>query len=207
MGSHPRLFPRGTSPKDARVRVLVYARDPERSAWIDQELAREDVIVQTARTVAELVPAFAARAASLGLSSATIRYDDAGLTAKELDERLDSDLERGTTGAGPHLRDVLVAAAGRDLRNFGSQGEQRTAVLALTLAEALLLGGRRGEPPLLLLDDVLSELDGNRRWALLEDLPAEGQTVVTATTRDALPRGAAEPSLVVVVTPGSARPQ
>ncbi len=159
-----------------------------------------------ARTVAELVPAFAARAASLGLSSATIRYDDAGLTAKELDERLDSDLERGTTGAGPHLRDVLVAAAGRDLRNFGSQGEQRTAVLALTLAEALLLGGRRGEPPLLLLDDVLSELDGNRRWALLEGLPAEGQTVVTATTRDALPRGAAEPSLLVVVTPGSARP-
>jgi len=57
MGSHPRLFPRGTSPKDARARVLVYARDPERAAWIDQELAREDVIVQTARTVAELVSA------------------------------------------------------------------------------------------------------------------------------------------------------
>jgi recombinational DNA repair ATPase RecF len=53
---------------------------------------------------------------------------------------------------------------------------------------------------------VLSELDGNRRWALLEYLPAEGQTVVTATTRDALPRGAAEPALLVVVTPGSARP-
>jgi DNA replication and repair protein RecF len=159
-----------------------------------------------ARTVAELAPAFAAQAASLGLWSVTIRYDDAGLTAKELDERLDSDLERGTTGAGPHLRDVLVAAAGRDLRNFGSQGEQRTAVLALTLAEAFLLGGRRGEPPLLLLDDVLSELDENRRRALLEGLPAEGQTVVTATTRDALPRGAAEPSLVVVVTSGSARP-
>ena len=65
----------------------------------------------------------------------------------------------GATGLGPHLHDVSISSAGRDLRSFGSQGEQRTAVLALLLAEATLLTERREEPPLLLLDDVLSELD------------------------------------------------
>ncbi len=67
-----------------------------------------------------------------------------------------------TTGAGPHLRDARSRAGGRELRGFGSQGEQRTAVLALVLAEAELLAERRGEPPLLLLDDVFSELDTER---------------------------------------------
>jgi DNA replication and repair protein RecF len=194
--------------RNASLRLVRAGRSSQEALapWTSR-LAELGSALDTARAsaVAELAPAFAAQAASLGLTSATIRYEPVGLTAEELDARLDSDLERGTTGVGPHLRDVLIAAAGRDLRNFGSQGEQRTAVLALTLAEALLLAARRGEPPLLLLDDVLSELDGNRRSALLEGLPAEGQTVVTATTRDALPRGAAEPSLLVVVTPGTAR--
>ena len=67
------------------------------------------------------------------------------------------------TGAGPHLDDVEILAGARDLRAFGSQGEQRLAVLALLLAEAELVRERRGVPPLLLLDDVLSELDPNRR--------------------------------------------
>ena len=64
------------------------------------------------------------------------------------------------------------SAAGRELRSFGSQGEQRATVLALTLAEADLTAERRGAPPLLLLDDVLSELDETRRAALLAALPA-----------------------------------
>ena len=83
-----------------------------------------------------------------------------------------------------------IAAAGRELRSFGSQGEQRVAVLALVLAEAGLSRESRGEPPLLLLDDVLSELDGQRRRALLGALPPDGQTVVTTTSTDALPAGA-----------------
>jgi DNA replication and repair protein RecF len=157
------------------------------------------------RAVEELAPVFSAQAAALGLVAGTIRYEGNGLTVQELDARLESDLERGATGAGPHLRDVFIGVGSRELRTFGSQGEQRAAVLALTLAEAILLASRRGEPPLLLLDDVLSELDAERRLALLESLPSGGQTVVTATTRDALPRTAPEPSLVVVVTPGSAQ--
>jgi DNA replication and repair protein RecF len=117
----------------------------------------------------------------------------------ELEARLDRDLDRGATGLGPHLRDVEIRAAARELRGFGSQGEQRTAVLALLLAEASVLADRRGAAPLLLLDDVLSELDASRRRALLASLPSGGQTVVSATSTDALPADGPEPALVVVV--------
>ena len=74
---------------------------------------------------------------------------------------------RGATGLGPHLHDIAIPAGGRDLRRFGSQGEQRTSVLALLLGEAALLT-ERAEPPLLLLDDVLSELDRHAAAALVE---------------------------------------
>jgi DNA replication and repair protein RecF len=107
------------------------------------------------------------------------------------------DVARGSTGAGPHLDDVRIASAGRDLRAFGSQGEQRLALLALLLAEAELVPSR----PLLLLDDVLSELDGRRRAVLAERIGRMEQTVVTATHRSALP---AEPAQIVEVRPGQA---
>lgn len=151
--------------------------------------------------VSLLAPGFTEAAAVLGLADAGLAYDGAGLAVAELEARFDRDLERAVTGAGPHLRDAAVTAGDRDLRSFGSQGEQRTAVLALVLAEADLLAERRGTAPLLLLDDVFSELDTERRVALLARLPAEGQAVITATHRP----GAAEPDVVVEVTPGEAR--
>jgi DNA replication and repair protein RecF len=156
-----------------------------------------------AELVAALAPVFGERAAALGLEGASLAYEAEPLTATSLEERLERDLARGTTSLGPHLRDVRIAAADRDLRSFGSQGEQRTAVLGLVLAEADLLADRRGTPPLLLLDDVLSELDAGRRRALVESLPADGQTVVTATGRAALPEGI-EPAAHVEVVPGEA---
>jgi DNA replication and repair protein RecF len=148
-----------------------------------------------------LAAGFASAAADLGLLDAALAYDGAGLTVEELEARLDKDLERAVTGAGPHLRDAAITAGSRDLRSFGSQGEQRTAVLALVLAEAELLAERRGVPPLLLLDDVFSELDTERRGALLSRLPRGGQTVITATHRP----GVAEPDIVVEVVSGEAR--
>ena len=75
----------------------------------------------------------------------------------------------------------------RELRTHGSQGEQRVAVLALLLAEAELLADRRGVPPLLLLDDVLSELDGDRRAALVSRIRRGSQVLVTAAATGALP--------------------
>jgi DNA replication and repair protein RecF len=147
-----------------------------------------------------LAPGFGDHAAALGLAEAEIAYPEEGLTIEALEARFDRDVERGTTGLGPHLRDAPITAGGRDLRAFGSQGEQRTAVLALVLAEAELLADRRGEAPLLLLDDVFSELDSARAEALVGRLPQGGQTVVTATE---LP-GVVSPDLVVKVTPGRA---
>jgi len=144
---------------------------------------------------------FARIAAALGLADAALTYEGRGVSLADLDARLDRDLDRAVTGVGPHLRDASITAGARELRGFGSQGEQRTAVLALVLAEAELLADRRGEPPLLLLDDVFSELDNERRAALLAQLPPGGQTMITATHRP----GVAEPELVVEVTPGEAR--
>ena len=103
---------------------------------------------------------------------------------------------------GPHLHDVQLLSATRDLRNFGSQGEQRLIVLALLLAEAELISARRGYAPLLLLDDVLSELDPERRRALAERVASTGQTLITSTTAAALP---IEPAQLLSVTPGAVR--
>jgi DNA replication and repair protein RecF len=140
--------------------------------------------------IAALQPAFAARAAELGLDAAALSYDAEPPTLDALDARLDRDLDRGATGIGPHLDDVDVRAGERDLRSFGSQGEQRLAVLALLLAEAELVTQRRGFAPLLLLDDVLSELDPERRLILAGQLRSFGQTLITATTESALPHDA-----------------
>lgn len=182
-----------------RVRAGVSTRDAvepwtERVSALGTELdtARADL-------VAALEPGFAEHAEALGLPGGTLGYDARPLAVADLEARLERDLERGATGLGPHLRDVEIRAAGWDLRGFGSQGEQRTAVLALLLAEARVLTERRGSAPLLLLDDVLSELDAGRRQALLAGLPPGGQTLVSATSVEALPAGAPEPALVVSV--------
>jgi DNA replication and repair protein RecF len=149
-----------------------------------------------------LSPAFATRADELDLRDARLEYAPDPPTVEALDARLPKDLERGSTGIGPHLDEIGVLAGNRDLRSFGSQGEQRLAVLALLLGETDVLVARSGVPPLLLLDDVLSELDSDRRAALARGLPEGGQTLITATSRELLP---AEPAQVVVVSPGDAR--
>jgi DNA replication and repair protein RecF len=159
-------------------------------------------LVQARREViAALEPLFATHAGELGLPDAALRYEAETPSAEALEERLDRDIERGATGAGPHLDEVEILAGERDLRTFGSQGEQRLAVLALLLAEAELIQERRGFPPLLLLDDVLSELDPERRRVLAERLRTYGQALITTTSATALP---AEPDQLVEVEAGEA---
>jgi DNA replication and repair protein RecF len=97
------------------------------------------------------------------------------------------DVRRGVTAVGPHRDDLLIELGGRDARAFASQGQQRTAVVSLKLAEADLVAARTGELPILLLDDVLSELDPERRAALLERVAAAGQVVVTSAEPAPLP--------------------
>jgi DNA replication and repair protein RecF len=143
-------------------------------------------------TVAALQPRFGERAGELGLPQAELRYEGQAPTAQDLEKRVERDLERGRTGLGPHLDDLGVLSQDRDLRAFGSQGEQRLAVLALLLGEAEVLEERRGTRPLLLLDDVLSELDPDRRRILADRLRASGQALVTSASRSALPGEAAQ---------------
>jgi DNA replication and repair protein RecF len=165
--------------------------------WNEQVSAlAAELVVGRHETVAARQPRFAERAVELGLPDAELRYEGEAPSAADLEARVDRDLERGATGAGPHLDDLGVLSAGRDLRTFGSQGEQRLAVLALLLGEAELLEERRGTRPLLLLDDVLSELDGDRRRTLAERLRNGGQALVTSASRGALP---GEPSQLLEV--------
>jgi DNA replication and repair protein RecF len=159
-------------------------------------------LVDARRRVLDLLsPGFAERAGELGVEGAALEYRGEAVTLEGLESRIDRDLERGATGLGPHLDEIAVLAGTRDLRSFGSQGEQRLAVLSLLLAEADLIAATRPSPPLLLLDDVLSELDPGRREILAARVGGRGQTVITTTSRQALP---AEPAQVVQVSPGRA---
>jgi len=170
-----------------RVGLGLSSRDAL-APWTTRVAELGSELVASRREVLDaLAPAFAARVFELGLGDGALVYEGEPSTEAALAERLERDLERGVTGAGPHLHDVAIRAGDRELRSYGSQGEQRVAVLALLLGEADLLADRRGEPPLLLLDDVLSELDDGRRRALLGRLPAGAQAVVTATSATLAP--------------------
>jgi DNA replication and repair protein RecF len=91
------------------------------------------------------------------------------------------DIAAGSSLIGPHRDDVAFAVDGHDLRAFGSRGQQRTAALALKLAEVRMMREETGDTPLLLLDDVMSELDATRRQAMLAALAEVDQALVTTT--------------------------
>jgi DNA replication and repair protein RecF len=173
------------------------------SPWTEQVATLgASLVTSRLETLALLGPPFAERAGELGLEDAGLRYDGDPPTVAELEQRLDRDLDRGVTSLGPHLDDVALVSGSRELRSFGSQGEQRLAVLALLLAEAELIADRQGVPPLLLLDDVLSELDPSRRRILAARVASAGQALVTATDAAMLP---AEPDQLLTVEPGTVR--
>ena len=169
--------------------------------WTERVATLGAALVAARGRVLELLrPRFAERAGELGLPEAMLRYDGEPPTLAALEARLDRDLERGSTGLGPHLDDVAILTRERDLRAFGSQGEQRLTVLALLLAEAEIVREQRGAPPLLLLDDVLSELDPERRQILAQRLRDYGQSVITTTSAGALPD---EPDQLLGVAPSA----
>ncbi|WP_042354590.1 DNA replication/repair protein RecF [Bacillus rubiinfantis] len=96
------------------------------------------------------------------------------------------EIERGTTLFGPHRDDILFFVNGRDVQTFGSQGQQRTTALSVKLAEIELIHAEIGEYPILLLDDVLSELDDYRQSHLLNTIQGKVQTFVTTTNVDGI---------------------
>ncbi len=182
----------------ARIRAGV-ASSSSLAAW-DEELARHGIALMADRAAAveAVAPGFVERAAELGLDGDPgIAYrprsragDAAGLVV-ELAERHASDVERGFTGHGPHRDELALTREGRELRAYGSQGQQRLALLALLLAERSAIAATRDAMPVMLLDDVMSELDRERRTRLVSLLRAGGQSVITATDLDHVP-GATE---------------
>ena len=101
---------------------------------------------------------------------------------RRLRETAEKEVWNGTTLIGPHRDDIVFGLEGRDLASFASRGQQRTAILAFKLAELDLLTVQDGKPPLLLLDDVFSELDPDRRSHLVRRIAELPQAFVTTTT-------------------------
>jgi len=148
--------------------------------------------------VRELRPAFRSAAAALGADpTPDVAYTGQvqGSTVEEraegyrrlIVEKREKERWQATTLVGPHREDLAVATGERPLPTFASRGEQRSAVLALKLAEAEWIRAHVGEPPIFLLDDVLSELDTAHREALCRALPEDAQTLLTAAVLTSIP--------------------
>jgi DNA replication and repair protein RecF len=150
--------------------------------------------------VAELAPRVAAAFTEIsgpGVAEARLAYrpaagvpphgteaEIAARLAEALALRVERDRDRGYTSAGPHMDDLTLALGGKGARLYGSQGQQRALVLALKIAEIENLRDRLGRPPLLLLDDVSSELDPEKNGHLLRHLAElPGQAFLTTTDR------------------------
>jgi DNA replication and repair protein RecF len=157
----------------------------------NEELVKVGVEIATARAraVRELEPEAARCHAEIGAGERLeISYEGPPENlAEAVNKSLADDLRRGSTTVGPHRDDLRVLLDGKEARSYGSQGQQRTAVVSLKLAEAALIQKRAGERPVLLLDDVLSALDGERRAALLKEVAAGGQVIITSVEAGPFP--------------------
>ncbi len=212
----PRDYSQALAQRNSLLARIKRGGDPAALPAWDRALAERAVPLAAARAAAaaELTAPFERAAADLGLAGgAEIAYRPrtAGLDAEgiaaELAERRDADVARGFTGFGPHRDEVELSFGGRSLRRYGSQGQQRLGLLALLFAERDALRSARRQLPLLLLDDVMSELDPVRRSRLVAMLEDGGQTLVTATELDHVPAtGAAELAIEAgVATAGAPR--
>jgi DNA replication and repair protein RecF len=180
-------------------------------AW-DRELATGALALRAnrAKAVALLAAAFCERATRLGASGEVELHYRPGADAAgeeeflaELRSRLPADLERGYTVYGPHRDELAILRDGRDLRSYGSQGEQRLVLLALLLAERAVLAAERDQVPLMLLDDVMSELDAERRELLAHELSGGGQSVVATTELAHVPGGSDARTARLRISPGT----
>lgn len=192
-----RAFGRALAQRNALLgRIRSAAADAATlDAW-DEELARCAValVADRSEATATLTPQMAQIGFELGLpEELTIAYrsQSAGQSAAELAGRLaehrSADIERGFTQTGPHRDELVLRHGERELRTYGSQGQHRIGLLALLLAERTALTLVRDTVPVLILDDVLSELDAERRELLIGRLAEGGQTLLTTTEIEQLP--------------------
>jgi DNA replication and repair protein RecF len=176
----------------------------------DQELVQLGGEVSAARAAAvqELEPEAARCHAEIAAGeSLKVEYEGPpDNLAEAVHNSLAEDLRRGVTTVGPHRDDLRLLLGGKEARAYASQGQQRTAVVSLKLAEAALVTRRTGERPVLLLDDVLSELDAERRAALLRQVAGEGQVIITSAEAGPFPPDLMASAMVWMVSEGKIQP-
>ena len=158
----------------------------ERVRWTDRAADR---FAALCAAIGEQAPVAMRYATSLEPSSAEID-DVVRALARALELKRPLDMRRGLTHAGPHRDDLTLTLDGRELRAFGSAGQQRTAAIALRLLEAETLQHRLGAAPMFLLDDPFAELDARRSARILELLAEQGmgQTLLTVPRESDIPQ-------------------
>ena len=158
--------------------------DPrELDIWDMQLVKQGTVLIQKRQEfIAQLTPYVVAkhRALTGGQETITLTYETSTDLARDLAAARERDLRLRTTTVGPHRDDLAILINDKDVRIYGSQGQQRTVALSIKLAEMDLFTALTGETPILLLDDVFSELDSSRQERLLTTI-AKSQVVITAT--------------------------
>jgi DNA replication and repair protein RecF len=165
---------------------LRYWDEPFLAAGAAVVIARHHVLEMLAGPLAAAHAEIAPEEERVALEYATNAPQRAGESPREalarrLAETADKEVWNGTTLVGPHRDDLVFRLGGRDMSTFASRGQQRTAILALKLAELDLLSAVDGRPPVLLLDDVFSELDPLRRGHLVRRIAELPQALVTTT--------------------------
>ena len=168
-----------------RNAYLKSTTDPRELAIWDEQLVTTGnmIIAKRQAFLQKLTPYIIAkhRALTGGAEEITVQYETAQNFAKNLADARERDLRLRTTTVGPHRDDLQIKINGQDVRLFGSQGQQRTVALSIKLAELDLFTQLTGEAPILLLDDVFSELDSSRQSRLLTAI-THVQTVITANS-------------------------
>jgi DNA replication and repair protein RecF len=202
--------------RDLRERPI---RNSGLEAWDEQLAAYGAMLVDKRRFYIERLAPLAEdvhRELTDGRETLTVRYLPnlpigdartpeavADLFRAELARMRPEEIRRGTSLVGPQRDDLQFCIGGVDARPFGSQGQQRTVVLSLKLAEFRLMEALLGEPPVLLLDDVMSDLDDARRAHLLRWIDRKCQTFVTCTSLESFPRAILEGAQVYRVAQGT----
>jgi DNA replication and repair protein RecF len=197
-------------------RIAQNMEPPESLAWWTEEVGRvgAELITARRRCLAQLSPLVSARYDDIaGGDELELRYapsvdhatDPAAAIVAELHGREREEIARGLTVAGPHRDDISFQLGGLPAAGHASQGQQRTAILAFKLAEVELLSAD-SVAPVLLLDDVMSELDAPRREHLLALVDRASQAVITSAEESYFPRGFVDRVSARRVTSGTVEP-